>query len=150
MTIRTKNNIKYKLCKANSFTRDFTAKKSATKNQKSKERDVQFFYSQLRYLVLRQLKPGSKQLKYGKIILTSEVLNELKTKYSINSRFKECNTILIDHEIQNTRIFNEHDFCEIKSFYARIHQPGKLCLSKNEITSAPYFSFKYLKANEVL
>ena len=88
------------------------------------------FFNQLKFIVLNQLK-GKQMIKNGKIILKSKSFFLLKRKYGMSSFFKP-------------------DFCEITEFYGRIHQPRKFIFLESQIYSAPFFSFKYLKSNEVL
>ena len=152
MPTKTRNNGIYTvgIYKPFLYPKNIKAIKPVKKHKRINQKKILSFANQLRYLVLRQLKPGSKLTKSGKIVLTSDVSIFLKTKYNINSRFKSCINILEDNDIEKIRIFNEHDYCEIISFYARIHQPGKLLISGKQIFSAPYFSFQYLKKNDVL
>lgn len=107
------------------------------------------FSHQLKYLVLSQLK-SKKMMKHGKLILTSKMLNFLKQKYGFNSVFKSCIKILEDFNITRICFLNDRDYCKIISFYARIYQPRKISFLDEQIASAPYFSFKFLKGNEVL
>lgn len=113
-----------------------------------------FFSNQLKFIVLKQLKTGSKQsaIKHGKVILSQSNLNFLQKRFNIGKRYKECIEILNYFDIPTERYINSNDYCKIRKFYVRIFQPARLKIY-NSITciqSAPYLSFKYLKSNEVI
>lgn len=78
-------------------------------------------------------------------------MNKLKQRFNINSRYKECFEMLDFYKIDKIRYQNDRDYCQIRRFYVRIHQPSSIKLLRtNTITkSAPYVSFKYLKSNDV-
>jgi hypothetical protein len=105
--------------------------------------------NQLKNIVLGQLK-GKKLIKSGKIVLTSRTLSLLKRKNLINSYFRSCINILNDYKIPRVRLMNEIDFCEIIEIFGRIHQLRKFNFLGSDIYSSPFFSFKYLKANQDL
>ena len=133
------------------YPKYISIKSTKQKKQNNKHKIVNSiqFLNQLKYLVLAQLK-GKNNVKHGKIILSTETLALLKKKYNVTSYFKSCINILEDYNISRVRFLNQTDFCEITEFYGRIHKPRKFNFLGSEIYSAPFFSFKYLKANEVL
>lgn len=108
-----------------------------------------YFQNQLKYNIWRQLS-GNVQTRAGNILLTTYMRNFLIKKYNLSNKYKEGMNILKFLKISTTRFLNEKDYCQIQLFNCRIYVPPKISSANEIVKSASFFSYKFLKSNEVL